>query len=357
LTFYLKEDDIMKRIKNIFLLLILILSACAPVPKKYTTRIYLIQEITEEGEAETTEKKEKVPAEIEVIEKSSNVKSVTKITNYQKDEMVDNPAISPDGSIIVYGLKEKEGIWNLWGAKTGAGRSVSKLTNGKYYNITPVWAPDGKYIYFASNRLGGPWKIWRIKASGMGGITQITSSETSDVYPHISSDNSLVAYTSKVPHSEIPQIWTINSNGSHMTQLTEGYQPRFSPDGKKILFVIKDKDSESPWLKTFNSHLWIMSANGANPTQITFGDFQDKDPSWSPDGQAIVFASNRGLDENKIRNFDIWYIKADGSNLTQLTTNGSYDAEPCWGPKGKYIYFTSNRGLHWNIWRMEMVTF
>jgi TolB protein len=81
---------------------------------------------------------------------------------------------------------------------------------------------------------------------------------------------------------------------------------------------------------------------------------------WTPDGSRIIYASNRGLNEDQEPNFDIWMMNEDGTGQTQLTINGSYDSRPAISRDGRYIYFISNRGAQrenqetLQIWRIEL---
>jgi len=151
------------------------------------------------------------------------------------------------------------------------------------------------------------------------------------------------------PGAEEPQIWSLSRDSSLLTQLREGQSPQVSPDGKRILFVRRDKLSNV-------RQLWVMSVEGAGETQLTQNtDYDIMDPHWSPDGKWIVYASNEGFDSKKLRNYDIWIMTASGSNRTQLTTNGSDDISPCWDYEGQTVYFLSNRGGAWNIWRFRPI--
>jgi Tol biopolymer transport system component len=87
-----------------------------------------------------------------------------------------------------------------------------------------------------------------------------------------------------------------------------------------------------------------MDPDGGNPTQLTQGDWNDCSPIFTPSGKHIVFASDRGLNDVKKRNYDIWMITKDGSSETQLTRNGSYDFSPAVSSDGRFLYFFSNRG-------------
>jgi len=293
-------------------------------------------------------------AYLETIERSPNMKSVTRVTdNQDKIVQLSGPLVSPIGDILVYQiLVEETGgtlYSNIWRQNIGSS-ATTRVTYGKSVDLSPCFTPDGQYIVFGSNRAAANSTLWRVKVEGTGGLTKITGTSAEDFAPSISPDGGTIAYASNLPEADEPQIWTVRADGSLPTQLREGESPRVSPDGKQILFVRKNKDSGK-------KQIWVMNVDGSAETVLTPKDvdYDTVDPNWSPDGKWIVFASDEGLDSQKRRNFDIWVMASDGSKKTQLTTNGSRDDSPCYDSAGQFIYFRSNRGGTWNIWRFEPV--
>jgi len=98
-----------------------------------------------------------------------------------------------------------------------------------------------------------------------------------------------------------------------------------SPDGQKIVFDLL-------------GDLYTLPIGGGKATRITSGIAYDAQPRWSPDGRRIVFISDRTGGEN------LWLGNADGSGLRPLTTgNHNTYVSPEWMPDGKYI--VSGRGV------------
>lgn len=352
----------MMRRKNMFVvrilaLLLIVLSIGACAPTRYQTVIVPIVEpepqSTEEGGKLAPVRKPAL-AYLEVIERSPNVKSVTRVTNNEDDSIqIGPPVLSPVDDSFVYHemLEDKKTATfysNIWKQSVGS-FAKTRITYSKRLDWAPAYTSDGQSLVFGSDRAGLNSSLWRIKVSGGGGITKITSGVAVDYTPCVSPKDGSIAYTSNPPGAEESQIWVVNANGSLPTQLREGESPQISPDGTKILFLRWDKDSG-------RKQLWWMNIDGSNETQLTINvDYDVDDPKWSPDGKWIVFASDEGFDSNKKRNYDIWLIASDGLNKTQLTTNGSWDDAPCWDGNGTFIYFRSNRGGAWNIWRFEPI--
>ncbi len=76
-----------------------------------------------------------------------------------------------------------------------------------------------------------------------------------------------------------------------------------------------------------------MEADGTNVQRLTHNDKVDARPVWSPDGQRIVFHSNRDGSSDQPGVFsehEIYVMDADGGNVERLTDNNHYDGHPDW---------------------------
>jgi TolB protein len=293
-----------------------------------------------------------VHAEKEVIERSPNVKKVRKVTSLQ-DTWLNSFTISPDGEIIllsqVQETKERGVVKrssNIWSIKAKTPGPLRRITQGNNDDITPAFSPDGKDVYFSSNRMNSLdiWKLNFLKESGLA--LQTSSSSMSERNPQISPNGQKMVFSAFMRNTAIEQIWLQDLGNNQLYQLREGTNPRWHPDGTKILFSAQERSS-GEW------KIWSMNADGSSPTQLSGGEGNNQDASYSPDGKYIVYASDRAI-VNDINNYDIWIMTADGNNPIQLTTNGSVDDSPTFGPDGKEIYFRSNRGWEWNIWAIEI---
>ena len=113
-------------------------------------------------------------------------------------------------------------------------------------------------------------------------------------------------------------------------------QPRFSPDGKRILFTSDAGGGDN---------IWVMDRDGQNARQITKETFRLLNNAvWSPDGQYIAarkhFTSGRSLGAG-----EIWLYHISGGNGLQLTQrkNDQQDVnEPAFSPDGRYVYFSED---------------
>lgn len=135
-------------------------------------------------------------------------------------------------------------------------------------------------------------------------------------------------------------IYTLPFAGGVATVLREGLpmdlQPRFSPDGKKILFTSDAGGGDN---------IWLMDPNGANARQITTEDFRLlNNAAWTPDGQYIIarkhFTSQRSLGAG-----ELWIYHTSGGKGLQLTQrkNDQQDVnEPAVSPDGRHVYYSED---------------
>ncbi|MBL7742666.1 MAG: PD40 domain-containing protein [Chitinophagaceae bacterium] len=135
-------------------------------------------------------------------------------------------------------------------------------------------------------------------------------------------------------------IYTIPSTGGEAKVLRGGHafevQPRFSPDGKKILFTSDAGGGDN---------IWMMNRDGSGARQITKESFRLLNNGvWSPDGEYIIarkhFTSTRSLGAG-----EMWLYHTSGGSGLQLTArkNDQQDVnEPVVSPDGRYVYFSED---------------
>jgi dipeptidyl aminopeptidase/acylaminoacyl peptidase len=112
-------------------------------------------------------------------------------------------------------------------------------------------------------------------------------------------------------------------------------EPRVSPDGSRVAYVVTSADAEAD---DNRSDIWLLPLTGGEPRQLTRGAGRDSAPRWSPDGQRLAFVRKpKGQDEKP----QIWLIDADGGEPWRLTSTAGGAASPAWSPDGATIALTS----------------
>lgn len=132
-------------------------------------------------------------------------------------------------------------------------------------------------------------------------------------------------------------IFAVAPDGSGMEKLGSdyGYSPSWSADGQKLVFVGYSGENE----RDFNEDIYVMNADGSGLQRVTSTRAYESSPSFFPDGETIAFV--RYTERNGA---DVFTMKLDGTGLTRLTDDpGFYEESLAVSPNGQKIAFTSYR--------------
>jgi TolB protein len=264
---------------------------------------------------------------------------VMRLDGSERRQLIDDPAEdfdpswSPDGRQIAF-RSHRDGNEEVYvmQADGSAQRNLSNAPGGDY---SPAWSPDGQWIAFQSNRAGGVNNIWVIRPDGSG-ARQVTDLPGISEYPSWSPDGTRLVFQCTFGRI-LPQgvgdfeICVVNLDGSGLTQLTDAPGtsdlPDWSPDGTQIVFQ-SDRDGWPPGPKPpgysadrYGEYdLYVMDADGSNPTNITNNPAEDDtDPAWLNDSQ-IVYT----------RYGTLHVIDVDGTNALPVPNSPGTDTFPDW---------------------------
>ena len=197
-------------------------------------------------------------------------------------------------------------------------------------------APTGKIVYTCQVGNQGNY-LCLINADGTG-FRQLTTDPVKRWYPSFAPDGGSVIYSAFV-ENYVYEIYELNLTSGITTQLTSELgilkAPEISPDGNSIAFNLGTKDD--------GEEIWLMDRSGANPRKV-YG--RGWDPTWSPDGTQILFASDA---QGAIQ---LYVINLDGSGLQRVTNFDSMRGRSDWSPNGEWMVTYSGEA-----WKREVFIF
>jgi Tol biopolymer transport system component len=289
----------------------------------------------------------------------------------------DPPAPAPDGSAggaDVSGLERvvysslRPGNWDIYYVPT-TGSPPERLTTHPGLDYGAVFSPDGRRVVFTSERRGNP-DLYVIDLEGRGVPRLLVDSAVMEDPATISPDGGTIACVSTRDGNAdvfaMPFRPTETSRLDAATNLTRhpggDFRPAFSPDGQRLAFS-SDRDTPAfghpffPFTRQREGELYVMSADGAQPTRLTESVNWDGSPAWSPDGATIYFYSARGREIGPPQSpilgqeggFRIWAIDADGANPRPVTAEGVEALSPALTPEGRVAFSTRSSYDRWHV--------
>ena len=198
------------------------------------------------------------------------------------------------------------------------GTELQFLTRGG----SPTWSPPEPN--------GGTSKNIAFHASASGAglpINPFPGSATDD------SDIFTVNVDDLLDNAAVPRNLTINRTA------TVDDDPNWSPDGRRIVFTSYVSD---PFSTITSGEIYIMNADGTGQTQLTYDGIDKRGPAWSPDGKSILFACRSGAptaNAPTLPTFEICVMDVANSQIRQLTLNNISELTPTWSPDGQLIVF------------------
>jgi dipeptidyl aminopeptidase/acylaminoacyl peptidase len=248
------------------------------------------------------------------------------LDDYGKIRSPSSPRISPDGNQICYLL---DGQVFLVSADGSEPRPVTSSATDAWGNR---WSADGTSIYFLSKRDNGN-QIYSLSTRDFGEATQLTHFKHGVSSINLSPDETRVLLSisdnklREVPEDADPTPFVI----------TRRHFKRDSGEG-----YIVDGDSR---------HLYVYDIDAQKMRQITSGPYDEGGAAWSPDGNSIVFVSNREEEPDATYRSDLWIVASTAAEevtpLTRLTNDPRPKYSPAFSPDGDQIAFlTADDGVY-----------
>jgi dipeptidyl aminopeptidase/acylaminoacyl peptidase len=224
------------------------------------------------------------------------------------------PAISPDGRLVAYTVRETNWEDNsyeteIWLGDTATGES-RQITNARNSSVQPAWSPDGTWLAFISDR-DGKRQIYRIAIRG-GEAERLTSTEEGVNNFAWSPSGNEIAFTMQEP---VPEA-------------IKERERRFGD------IRIEDQD-----LRYTHLHLLDVAARSTRP--LTKGNFVVGSFDWSPAGTHIAFDHRTSSDPGLSGTADISVVSLAGNDVRVAVAQEGPDTNPRWSPDGRELAFVT----------------
>jgi acylaminoacyl-peptidase len=253
-------------------------------------------------------------------------------------EHASDPRISPDGKRIVYVRnsmdimkdKRRSSLWII----NSDGTEHRPLTSGNQNDSSPRWSPDGKRLLYVSSSGGSPQLHCRWMDTGQTAkLTDVTSAPVNPVW---SPDGTRIAFVMAIPEPAKPF--------AEMPEKPQGAE--WSDPPKVIQKLLYRADGEG-YLKDEHAQLFLLSADGGAPRQLTSGPYNHAGPVWTPDSKALLFSSNRRPDgDYDPLNSEIYELTLADRQIKALTDRKGPDTQPAISADGKHIAYVGFDDAH-----------
>ncbi|MEP7336777.1 MAG: protein kinase [Acidobacteriota bacterium] len=258
------------------------------------------------------------------------------------------PRFSPDGKMVAFTRESSGNVTDIF-IVPAIGGALRQLTSEKSGAPGLVaWTSDSREVVFSAF-LRGTRGLWRISAQG-GTPARVMVNARNPINPDISRQGNKLVWTE---YSNDSNLWLYQGGGFAgrevpgkfgapvklpTSSLYEDHCPTFSPDGQTILFASE---------RTGALELWMCDAEGKTAARQLTRAGSAGSPRWSYDGKWIAFDSSADGDPN------IYVMSAMGdSTWRRLTFENSSESLPAWSRDGQWIYFRSNRAGSRQIYKM-----
>ena len=248
-------------------------------------------------------------------------------------EVAADPRISPDGSRIAYARRSMDimtdrPVSNIWIIDADGDNHRPLLSGPTNFN-GHAWSPSGDRLAYISQVEGrGPQiHILWLDSGRSGALTNLRHAPGNLAF---SPDGKWLAFSMFVPGEAKPlakpPAAPEGAEWAPPVTVTESVQYRGDGDG---------------YLETGNTHIFVLSADGGTPRQVTNGDYNHGGRlAWTPDGRSLIFGANR-QDEWIFdpMESELWSVELASGELTQLTDRDGPDFAPTLSPDGSKIAY------------------
>ena len=249
-------------------------------------------------------------------------------------EWAEDPQVSPDGRRVVYERHFMDIVHDrmrstLWIVGVD-GSDQRPLTTGNRNDASPRWSPDGRRLAYVSADENGHVQIF-VRWMDTGQTAQVTSLLRAPRGVTWSPDGRRLAFTMFVPEKPAP-----------FAPMPEAPAGATWADPPRVIQRLVYRADGDGYLEPGYRHLFVVSADGGTPRQLTQGAFDHGGrPAWTPDGMHLVVGGNRHPDaEYEPQDSEIYEVAVADGAIRALTDRRGPDQAPAVSPDGRMIAYT-----------------
>lgn len=247
--------------------------------------------------------------------------------------------INTSGRIVF--RSERDGNYEIC-VMNADGSDPVNLSNNAAYDGRPRWSPDGTKIAFVSDRwYDGNIRLHVMENDGSNIVRLSNYGGTYSLGFSWSPRNSQIVYFSRNSEDCGGSIFVVNIDGSEETPVTGNTgdcslenNPSWSPDGNKIVYEYQSGYN--------NRDIYSMNVGGRGGMNLTNGSAYNTNPQWSPDGSKIAFQRTIFGEEGTS---DIYVMNPDGTDQVNVTNNYLDENSYSWSPDSRSIAYELNSGI------------
>ena len=242
----------------------------------------------------------------------------------------------------IYYISSKSGTKEVW-AMDYDGQGAHQVTRLGSISLSPHVSPDNSRIAFTSLGSGG----WSVKMFSLvlNRIVAFQSPAGTTQSPAWSADGAKLAYSSA--RTGDSQIYISDATGAGARAMTSFRGPNVSPTWNP------KTGGQISWVggRTGLPQIYVADTDGGNVQRMTDGGYATS-PSWSPNGQFLVFAWDRKYGPGAPGGQDIYIMDIASKRWTQLTHDAGRNDFPSWAPDGRHVVFEREVNHRSEIWSM-----
>jgi Tol biopolymer transport system component len=303
----------------------------------------------------------------------SNVRQITTLGGYAEAYW------SPDGKRIICQARRGDMAADRMFVLNTDGTGERQASNGQGRCTCGYFLPGGRDIIYSSTHGHAPepppspdrskgyvWPVWnryaiyRARADGSGARAilprKVEPGKATAYYAEatVAPNGKRIVFTSNMDGDL--DIYSMRVDGADIRRITNRYGydggPFYSPDGSMIVWRAgypRNAEEKAEYAELLKQELvrpskmeiWAARADGSNPRQVTRLGGAAFAPSFTPDGQSVIFSSNHH--DPTGRSFELFVVRLDGSGLERITYGAEFDCFPMFSPDGRRLMWCSNR--------------